>query len=69
MGLEGSAVREHKKVPGRKPLLEFELPKVYASLAKFPLRDQTLVTLTAASIIEGWARQSKSTVPHKASSH
>lgn len=32
-------------VPGRKPILESELPRVYAALAKFPLRDQTLVTL------------------------
>lgn len=30
---------------GRKPILETELPKVYAALAEFPLRDQTLVTL------------------------
>jgi integrase len=32
-------------VPGRKPLLESELPRVYAALANFPLRDRTLVTL------------------------
>ncbi len=30
---------------GRKPILEHELPKVYAPLAAFPLRDQALVTL------------------------
>ncbi len=30
---------------GRKPILEPELPKVYAALAAFPLRDQALVTL------------------------
>ena len=32
-------------MPGRKPILESELPKVYAALADFPLRDQALVTL------------------------
>lgn len=30
---------------GRKPILEPELPKVYAALADFPLRDQALVFL------------------------
>ena len=30
---------------GRKPILEHELPKVYAVLDKFPPRDQALVTL------------------------
>lgn len=30
---------------GRKPLFENELPRVYAALAGFPLRDQALVTL------------------------
>lgn len=32
-------------MPGRKPILESELPKVYAALAEFPLRDQVLITL------------------------
>lgn len=32
-------------MPGRKPILEAELPKVYAALAEFPLRDQVLITL------------------------
>jgi len=36
---------EPKNVPGRKPILSPELPRVYAALANFPLRDQTLVTL------------------------
>lgn len=30
---------------GRKPLLEHELPAVYAALAEFPLRDQALIAL------------------------
>lgn len=32
-------------MPGRKPILESELPKVYAALSEFPLRDQVLITL------------------------
>ncbi|MDB6167121.1 MAG: hypothetical protein JWQ83_2261 [Lacunisphaera sp.] len=32
-------------MPGRKPIFEHELPKVYAALAEFPLRDQVLLTL------------------------
>jgi len=32
-------------MPGRKPILESKLPKVYAALAEFPLRDQVLITL------------------------
>ena len=41
----GPEAREHRNVPGRKPILESELPRVYEALATFPLRDQTLVTL------------------------
>ena len=32
-------------MPGRNPILTSELPRVYAALATFPLRDQTLITL------------------------
>ena len=39
-----TALEPKKGVPGRQPILPSELPRVYAALGTFPVRDQVLVT-------------------------
>ena len=41
----GVDVKYLSRMAGRKPILENELPKVYAALEKFPLREQALITM------------------------